>query len=285
MTEPNTQTFPNSYSELIASERAETRELVDVERNGGSAVVRLNDPKKLNALAPAMVYQIRERLEELTRDPDVRTVVLTGTDPAFSAGGDIESMQSLVHPFGRDGEEGSAAVWRWIRHHFSAVARLIHNSEKIFISAINGPAAGAAFGWSISCDIVVASEKAMLIPAFGKVGLAPEVGLSWLLNRKVGYHKAFEMVTRSQPITAEEALELGLVSEVVPHDELMTKALKWAERIERLPDYAPELAKSMLRNAADMTWEQATASEEIAQAVCFTTKGHRDAVSRFLGGS
>jgi len=118
----------------------------------------------------------------------------------------------------------TADAWRWIRRQFGGVARIITSTDKLFVAALNGPAAGVGLAWALACDIVLASERAVLVPAFGRLGLVPEVGTSWLLTRRLGYHGAIAYYLRGRHIGAEDALELGLVEEVHPHDELLAAA-------------------------------------------------------------
>jgi 2-(1,2-epoxy-1,2-dihydrophenyl)acetyl-CoA isomerase len=152
-----------------------------------------------------------------------------------------------------------------------AVARIITSTDKLFVAALNGPAAGVGLAWALACDIVLASERAVLVPAFGRLGLVPEVGTSWLLTRRLGYHGAIAYYLRGRHIGAEDALELGLVEEVHPHDELLAAAEKWCERAERLPAHALEMTKPLLRAACDASWEESLRLEEFAEANCFST--------------
>ena len=111
----------------------------------------------------------------------------------------------------------------------------------------------------------------------------PEVGTSFFLTRRVGYQRAFELFVSGREVSGAEAAAMGLVNHVVPHERLLDEARAWAERIVGVPDAIVSLAKPLLRRAADATWEQAIAMEEFAEPMCFTTAGHRAAVSRFLG--
>jgi 2-(1,2-epoxy-1,2-dihydrophenyl)acetyl-CoA isomerase len=242
----------------------------------------MNDPDKLNALSAPLTVQLLDRLTELTTDPGVRTIVLTGADPAFSAGGDLRLMRDFAQPMLESGDEGAAAIWRWIRNQFGGVARTIVNTDKTVIAAINGAAAGVGLAFALAADILVASERARIVPAFGKIGLIPEVGTSWLLTRRLGYQGAFALFASGEILDGARAGELGLVNEVVAHDDLLPAAERWAERIEALPPHVPEMMKPLLRRAADATWEQSIAMEEFAEPSTFTTLGHREGVAALL---
>lgn len=275
--------LPAGYQDLVELGRADDRTLVQVERIADATMlVRLDDPESLNPLSPALTVQLHGRLDALAADPAVRAIVLTGSDPAFSAGGDLRGMRDLVHPVVDDPQEGATAMWRWIRHQFSAIARLITRTDKLFVAAVNGPAAGVGLAFAQACDLVIASDRARLVTAFGRVGLIPEVGTGWTLTRRVGYHKAVELFLDGRAVNAEEALELGLVNEVVAHDQLLDRARHWSRRALELPPHSFEMAKPLLRSVADLSWEQAITMEEFAEPACFTTAGHREAVHRLI---
>jgi 2-(1,2-epoxy-1,2-dihydrophenyl)acetyl-CoA isomerase len=274
------------YSELRRSGIADERKLVAVERTGERAIVTLREPERLNPLSAGLNLQLQKRLSELAADPTLRAIVLTGADPAFSAGGDLEMIRTGNDAI-RDAESPSDTTdaWRWIRRHFGDVVRLITMTDKLFVAALNGPAAGVGLAWALACDIVIASERAVLVPAFGRLGLVPEVGTSWLLTRRLGYHGAMAYYLRGRQIGATEALDLGLVEEVHPHEELLAAAEKWCERAERLPAHALEMTKPLLRAAADASWEESLRLEEFAEANCFSTAALGDAARQILAES
>jgi 2-(1,2-epoxy-1,2-dihydrophenyl)acetyl-CoA isomerase len=260
------------YADMIEQGAREQRELVTVERRGSHAVVTLDEAERLNPLSAGLVLQLQARLAELATDPELRAVVLTGSAPAFSAGGDLDMIERGATAI-RDAAEPSDTTdaWRWIRRQFGGVVRTITSTDKAFIAAVNGPAAGVGLAFAFACDIVLASESAVLVPAFGRLGLVPEVGTSWLLTRRLGYQAALALYVRGRHIEAAEALELGLVQEVHPDTALAAAAERWCERVSRMPAHAFEMTKPLLRAAADAPWEQALKLEEFAEANCFST--------------
>jgi len=273
---------PRSYESLVDRARAETRRLVRVERRGEHAVVIMDQPESLNALSAILTVQLHDILRELVADRSLRAIVLTGADPAFSSGGDLKLMVDDAHPMLDHGAEGAADLWRWIRHQFGGIARLIMRSDVPFIAALNGAAAGVGLAFALSCDMIVASERGRIVPAFLRIGLIPEVGTSWALTRRLGYQRTFELFAHGRIIGAAEALQLGLVNEVVPHGELLAAAERWCERIARQPRHAVQMMKPLLRQAADMTWDQAVTMEEFAEPNCFSTAAHRSVVHAML---
>ena len=242
----------------------------------------MDEPEALNPLNGPLTIQLLAHLRELASDETVRAVILTGAGPAFSAGGDLRAMASTVHPLVDRSPEGATAMWRWIRYEFGGVVRLITRTDKLFVAAVNGAAAGVGLAFAMACDLVIASDRARLLTAFGRIGLVPEIGLGWLLTHRLGYHKTMELFIAGTVLSAEEALTLGLVNEVVPHDQLLPRAGNWCERAIGLPIHAFDMTKPLLRYVADMSWDQAIAMEEFAEPMCFTTQAHRDAVNAML---
>jgi 2-(1,2-epoxy-1,2-dihydrophenyl)acetyl-CoA isomerase len=162
----------STYPQLLESGATEERVLVTVERNTGRALITLADPARLNSLTTGLVLQLRSRLAELAEDPSVRAIVITGEDPAFSAGGDLQMIETGSTRIRTPDEPADTTdAWRWIRRQFGGVVRTIASTDKPFIAAINGAAAGVGLAFALACDILVASEEAVLVPAFGRLGL------------------------------------------------------------------------------------------------------------------
>jgi 2-(1,2-epoxy-1,2-dihydrophenyl)acetyl-CoA isomerase len=268
------------YDELVAGGREHPETVVRVQRGEDRAVVTLADPAKLNVLSAPLVQQLKATLEELVADRAVRAIVLTGADPGFSAGGDLRMMDQA--PDALASPEGSTDIWRWIRYEFGAVVRLIARSDTAFIAAINGPAAGVGLAWALTCDLAIASERALIVPAFGRLGLLPEVGTSWAITRRLGYQGAFAYYASGEQLDAQRARDLGLVHEVVAHEQLLAAADAWCSRIAALPAHALAMTKPLLRAAADGSWENTLAMEEFAEPQCFTTGAFQETVHSML---
>jgi 2-(1,2-epoxy-1,2-dihydrophenyl)acetyl-CoA isomerase len=271
------------YNRLVAEgDDPDAPRRVDVEHRGDRAVVTLDESDRLNVLSAPLVRQLRGALEALVVDHEVRSVVLTGRDPGFSAGGDLTMMETATANLSRP--EGVADVWRWIRREFGGIARLIAGSDTIFVAAINGPAAGVGLAWALACDVAVASERAVIVPAFGRLGLIPEVGTSWALTRRLGYQGALAYYLRGEHIDAHEAQRLGLVQQVVDHDRLLDTADQWCSRVAAMPAHAIAMTKPLLRAAADAGWHESLTMEEFAEPICFTTAAFADSVHTMLAG-
>jgi 2-(1,2-epoxy-1,2-dihydrophenyl)acetyl-CoA isomerase len=268
-----------------AARQNRERSLITVERSGAHAIVILDDPEKLNALSAELTVQLHDELALLAADRALRAIVLTGRDPGFSAGGDLRLMVDAGQRMLEGSPGGATEIWRWIRGQFGGIARLITRTDKAFIAAVNGPAAGVGLAFALACDVLLLSDRARIVPAFGRIGLIPEVGNSWLLTRRLGYQRAFGMFAGGRHLSGSEAFELGLGNELVAHEDLLGAALEWCERIESLPEHVIAMTKPLLRQCADLTWDQAITMEEFAEPMCFTTSAHRDAVMELLGRS
>jgi 2-(1,2-epoxy-1,2-dihydrophenyl)acetyl-CoA isomerase len=268
------------YTTFVDEGAADAREMVRVARNGDRAVVTLAEPDRLNVLSAVVVAQLKRALGELAADREIRSIVLTGEDPGFSVGGDLRMMETAVASLSEP--PGTTDIWRWIRYEFGGIVRTIARTDKAFIAAINGPAAGVGLAFALTCDLAIASDRAKIGPAFGRLGLIPEVGTSWALTRKLGYQGAFAFFAGGKHLDAHEAQAAGLVHEVVAHDELLAVAGAWCDRIGALPPHALAMAKPLLRAAADATWDHSLTMEEFAEPACFTTREFADAVAGML---
>jgi 2-(1,2-epoxy-1,2-dihydrophenyl)acetyl-CoA isomerase len=271
-----------SYESWVDEFRAAGEGLVEVRRpRPGCAVVVMNDPRRLNALSGPLAVRLRDEIERLVADPTTRSIVLTGAGGAFSAGGDLRLMRDTAWPL-LDTPEGATALWRWIRQQFGGVVRLIAQSDVPFIAAVDGAAAGVGLSFALACDLILLSTRAQLVTAFARIGLIPEVGMSWALTRRIGYQRAFELFLAGKPVGAEDALRLGLANSVHAPEEMEAAAMAWCDRIAALPEHAVRMAKPLLRAAVDQAWPHALVTEELAEPSCFTTAAHREAVAALL---
>jgi len=274
-----------SYEEWIQTLEADARELIVVERPQPSvAIVQMQDGENMNALSGALTVQLRRALADVTADPAVRVVVLTGTEDVFSVGGDWRLMRDRGHTYATR-DEGTTGLWMWIRQQFGGIARLIVQSDKVVVSAICGPAAGVALAWALNSDLIVAAEDARLVTAFGRIGLVPEVGTNWALTRCLGYARAFELFVTGKILSGREAYDLGLINAAVSRDRVMSVVEQWCERVCALPVHAVAMTKPLMRAAADMSWQHAILTEEFAEPNTFTTRAHQTAVNALLARS
>ena len=238
------------------------------------ARVTLNRPERRNALNPRAYAEIEAAFRAASDDPEVRCVVITGADPAFCSGEDVKEMMT--------GEV--SATPRPVRVHYEPTPAGLAavECEKPVIAAVNGAAVGWGMELTLFADIRIASEKAVFAELFIKRGLISDMGGLWRLPAIVGPAKASELLFTGDPIDAAEALRIGLVSEVAPHAELMTRALALAARIAVNSPLALRYMKEGLRRTAygDPREIGAWAIEVIYKL--FQTEDHREGVKSFL---
>jgi len=244
------------------------------EREGSIGILTFNQPENMNALGGELTTELMDVMNRLPHEPDLNVVIVTGSGAAFSAGGDLQRFlnQSVAHQ-----EQGGA-----IDIFSNQMARKFLEVKIPLIAAINGAAVGGGFTLSLTCDLRIASEEARFGAVFAKVGLSPEYGSSFLLSRIVGLTKAGELILTARIFDAKEALDIGLVSEVVPPDQLLDRARALANRIAALPPIAIRLAKRTIRHGLECTLSQALEYEELAESHCFSSLDHLEAVKAFL---
>lgn len=244
------------------------------ELEGTVGILTFNRPENLNALGPEIYVELVDCMDRLAKEPDLQVIIITGSGPAFSAGGDMDAFlsRSEAHQ-----EQGGA-----IELFTNEMARKFLDIEIPLIAAINGPAVGGGFTLSLTCDLRIASEEARFGAVFARAGLSPEYGSSFLLARIVGLTKASELILTAKIFDAKEALNMGLVNEVLPADQLMDRARKLAQQIASLPPLSVRMAKRTLRHGLESTLSQALDYEELAETHCFSSLDHQEAVRSFL---
>nr|MDO8082386.1 enoyl-CoA hydratase-related protein [Candidatus Freyarchaeota archaeon] len=246
-----------------------------VEKENGIATIKMNRPEKLNALNLELQEEMKEALDTLNMDDDVKVIILTGTGEAFSAGGDIGGMKE-AHQL------DPLLLRKGLYHYTSEVTNRIWNIEKPIIAAVNGVAAGAACNWALASDFVIASENARFGEVFIHVGLVPDGGGSWLLPRLVGLQRAKEIILMGKMVSAKEAEQIGMVNKVVPEEELMPTVKEYAKRLADLPSRTLGAAKKTINRAMTTSLREAMDYEMTMQAICFQTDAHRERVKAFL---
>ena len=205
-------------------------ETIETERDGRVQIIRFNRPDRLNAYIGQMGAEVAQVLREGNADPSVGAFVVTGNGRAFCAGADMNSFEASQASGGRDGEgapeEGENG------EPFDPVYLA---SSKPIIGAINGAAVGMGLTWPLLFDVLVASTQARFSMRFAALGLTPELGSTWLLPKIIGLQRAREMMLTGKIYSAEEALQLGLVHRVVPHEDLLPEAVTLAAEIAANP--------------------------------------------------
>jgi 2-(1,2-epoxy-1,2-dihydrophenyl)acetyl-CoA isomerase len=246
----------------------------------GTAVVTFNEPDRLNAMTRATKRDLIESLLQAQMDDKVRTVVFTGTGRAFVAGDDVnrqrqqEARPRLVEPLPY-GDPQPLRSYDSLRSASQLLNKTILHIDKITIAAINGYAIQSGLSLALACDFRLAADQARLGSATLKLGFLPDEGGHWLLVQHLGLARAIDFMLNSKVVTAQEALELGLVHEVVAADQLMARALELAAALGEGPQVATRLLKRAIHNAASATFDQAC--EDIATKTAVSDH-HPDAI-------
>jgi 2-(1,2-epoxy-1,2-dihydrophenyl)acetyl-CoA isomerase len=244
---------------------------VDVTREGAVLVLTLNRPDVLNALNRAVHQGLYDGLQRAADDPSVRAVVITGAGRGFCVGQDLQEFSS-----------GAGDVAQNLRDNYHRNVLAIRALQKPVIAAVNGAAAGAGMSLALACDIRIAADSASFVPAFIKIGLVPDSGGTWLVRRLLGTARAFEWLTTGRRLSPEEAREWGLVSEVVPVDELPERAREVAQLYAAMPTRAVWQTKRLLDRAEASTFEEQLELEAATQAEMTQTHDFREGVAAFL---
>ena len=257
-------TEPTGYTTIIFFE------------DSGIANVTLNRPAVLNAVNEEMGIELLDALKRVEHDPRIRCVTVTGSGRAFCAGEDIQALR-VQYEKSEDPRLGERLVTK-----YNPIVTKICEIEKPFIAAVNGVAAGAGASLAYACDLRIASTNASFVQAFVRVGLAPDSGSSLFLPRLVGVGKAMEMSLLGEPIAAEEALRLGLVSKVVPVEQLSSETRQMAIKLANGPSIALALTKRALNKTSLGELAGALEYESHLQAIAGRTRDHREAVRAFF---
>ena len=249
----------------------------------GVAIIALNRPEVLNAWTPQMDREIGDALKRSNKNDEVRAIVITGAGQGFCSGADLRYFNQITQELER--AEDPATIFRRVRQESQTRPNIIKVAleSKPIIGAINGPAIGVGVTMTLPWDIRLASEKARFGFVFVRIGLVPEACSSFFLPRIVGFSKACELVYSGRIFNAQEALKMGLVSQVLPPEKLMTTALDLAKDFAERPPMALRLAKELLvKGSFFHGLEEANLMERESFEKCQTTHEHRDAVHAFL---
>ena len=264
-----------------SGESADEQPRVILTLHGSVAVATLNRPAVLNAVDEAMRTELARVVERVGSDDDIRALVLTGAGKGFCSGGDIRAMQTRM---AAPADERAGVGWRRQRrlHH---LVTALHTLEKVTIAAVNGAAAGLGCDLALCCDFILASSEATFVQSFILRGLVPDGGGMYFLPRRIGLPKAKEMIFTGRRVGAEEALAIGLADRLSTPDHLVSDAVAWATDLAQHSPTALGLAKSMLDRTFESTVEDMLAAGAEAQAICYTTREHTEAVAAFLARS
>lgn len=237
--------------------------------DNGVAVVTMNRPEATNALSLSLQARLSAAFTELTADPQVRCIVLTGGEKVFAAGGDIKSM------------EGAGPI-EILQRHTERVWAPIERCPKPIIAAVCGYALGGGAELAMHCDIILAGEGASFGQPEIRIGIMPGIGGTQRLVRAVGKFNAMKMLLSGRPVPAPEARTMGLVSQVLPDDQVLPEALKLAGLIAAMPPLAVLQIKEVVLAGMDASLDAALMLERKANQLLFATRDQKEGMLAFI---
>lgn len=246
-----------------------------LERDGGVATVRLNRPESMNALDTATKEALLAALQEVADDESVRAVVLTGTGRAFCVGQDLK--QHIVQM-----QEEGASLGNTVTEHYNPTVELLATMDKPVIAAVNGVAAGAGASFAFAADLRIMAASAGFNTAFTGIALSCDSGASYHLPRLIGPAKAKELLLRPRTLKADEALALGLATEVVPDEEFATRVSEVAQELAAGPTKAFGAVRRAVAFSAGHPLSESLAHEAELMASTGASADHQAAVAAFL---
>lgn len=238
----------------------------------GVAVITLNRPDRLNAFDKKAALALQSRLDEAAAATEVRAVLLTGTGKGFSAGQDLAEVVDPTGP----------SMAQILSEHYNPIVRRIRSIEKPVVAAVNGVAAGAGANIALCCDVVLASEEAVFIQAFSKIGLIPDSGGTWFLPRLIGWQKASALMMTGDRVTAKEAESMGMVYKVLPAAGFMEAAMDMAKNLALMPTRSFAFTKQALNESFRNTLDGQLDLEDRLQQRAASTSDYREGVEAFL---
>ena len=245
-------------------------------KEDGYTVITLNRPEKLNAFTKAMHVALREAFNSAASDPGCRAIVLTGAGRGFCAGQDLQE---------RSFENGPPDLGASLTENYNPLVMAIRTAEKPVIAAVNGVAAGAGANVALACDIVIAARSAKFIQSFSKIGLVPDAGGSWVLPQLIGEARAQALAILAEPVTAEQAVEWGMIWKAVDDAELMTTAETMARELAERPTRSFALMKKAFLSGPENSLEGQLALEAELQREAGRTEDFRAGVEAFRAGT
>ncbi len=245
---------------------------VDFRIADGVAHILLNRPDRYNSVNHDLTTGFLQALDNAKFNSDARCVVISGAGPGFSAGADLKGLVSQT----------AEEIVEYIPMYYGSIVKKIIHMDKPVIAAIHGAVSGVSLAFALACDLRVMGDKSVLRFPFINIGLGPDGGSGWLLNRLVGYSKAFEIIIGGHKVSAEECLKLNICNRVVNESDVLNDAMKWAKEIALKAPLAVEITKRDLRHATISTLEQNTIYEAEQQQIGLTSYDFTEGVQAFL---
>ncbi|MCE6235368.1 2-(1,2-epoxy-1,2-dihydrophenyl)acetyl-CoA isomerase PaaG [Acinetobacter pittii] len=245
------------------------------EEKNGVGYLTFNRPKALNSFNVDMHREVAEVLNQWTKNPEVRCVVISGEGRGFCAGQDLGDR--VVDPNAEAPDLGYS-----IETYYNPLIKTIVNMPKPVICAVNGVAAGAGANIALACDLVIAAKSANFVQAFCRLGLVPDSAGTWFLPRAVGHARAMGLTLLGDKLPAETAKEWGMIWDVVEDAELKTKVTELAERLAKQPTFGLSLIKKAIHQSSNNTFEEQMLLERDLQRIAGRSEDYREGVQAFM---
>jgi enoyl-CoA hydratase/carnithine racemase len=251
-----------------------------VEKTHHLATLTLNRPERMNAISMEMLAQLGEALKDADDDPEIRVILITGSGRGFCSGLDLKDAASGRGIGGAGVLSPTGGASHLSTREIPTVT--LHRIDTPVICAINGAAAGYGVDLALGCDIRLMGDQAKLLPGFAKRGIVPESGGTWYLPRLVGWAKACEIGFLAEDLSAQQALELGLVNQVVPQDALLEEAERWAVKIAANAPLAVAAMKRLFRHGISQDFESHTHHVLMQLLLLFRSQDFQEGIKSFL---
>lgn len=262
-----------SSSFVTSQSDTSIRASVLFEKKGPVGIITLNRPDRYNAVNHDLVLGLIDALDQVKMDDAIRSVLIQGEGKGFSAGADLGGGISEINPETMDD---------YITEYYGGICRRIMMLPKPVIAAIHGSVAGVSTAFALSCDLRIMAQSANFRFAFINIGLGTDGGAGWLLQRAVGYSRAFQIAIEGEKIPATTCLSFGLSNRIAPDETLRAEALSWAQHLAQRPPLGVAFTKKTLHHAHTHSFSDSVAYEAALQAKALGSEDFAEGVSAFL---
>ena len=246
--------------------------MIQFEIKEGVGKITLNRPDKYHSFVREMALQLQDALDKCNDDKSVRAILITATGKAFCAGQDL----------GEATDPNGPELTQIVQEHYNPIIRKIRNIEKPIVAAVNGVAAGAGASIALCCDIVVACESASFIQAFSKIGLIPDSGGTFFLPRLIGMQKAAALMMTAEPVTATDAVDMGMIYKVFSDDSFEEESWKLVSKLAVMPTKGLGLTKRLLNASYSNNFEEQLDMEDKCQTIAGNTSDFKEGIEAFF---
>lgn len=268
-----------------------------VNKENGVVTITLNRTDKLNAFNDDLSFALQDALKDCEKDSAVKVIIITGSGRGFCSGQDLQDRMSIDPSDGNESQQGGSdrdgsstkclgyslkSLGESIRKRYNPIILKIRTMEKPIIASVNGVAAGAGASLAFACDFRIASANASFIQSFTKVGLVPDSGSTFVLPRLIGLTKAFELMLMAEKLSAQDALNLGLVNLVVDAEKLAEQTMDWAKILAAGPTLAFALTKRAVNKAIFSDLEELLDYEASLQEIAGRSEDFAEGVKAFI---